>query len=376
MKGAKLLLIVLCAFATLVRAMDEEADHGIPHEVMVGRVVLLVLIGPATLFMSYLPWIIARRYQGQVIDVLAIGSALSAGVILGAAFSHISPDATEAFAEYFEMTDPEYSHADYPFSALVAIGVFFILIVIDKLVVDPLLHRKQHHHHQHDSSKNEQENDTHVELQVKSPMLDKPKDADPKYGSPALSSSDEIAHTMEDNHHHHGAQNHVALALEHFADGNNHDMHLKRLGTAYIFLLALSVHSIFDGLAVGSENSSDGFFGLMIAVVIHKLLDGFALGVPIYYARFSTVQTFLALSFCAAMTPVGIGIGWAATAATNASGGVLTRAIFLSMSLGSFIYIGLIELLPAGLESSKHMLLKISLAALGWALMAMLAFWV
>jgi zinc transporter ZupT len=312
-------------------------------------------------------------------DILAIGSALSAGVILGAAFSHIAPDASGSFTEYFELANPEYAHADYPFSALTAIGVFFILICIDKLIVDPMLHHK-HHHHKHEKSVADEAQQ--IELQAQSsPILQQPEseqevreESPAKGASPPLSESENILEKR--GHHHHGAQNHVALALEHFADGNDHDMHLKKLGTAYIFLIALSVHSIFDGLAVGSETDPNGFFGLMIAVVIHKLLDGFALGVPIFYARFSKLQTFLALAFCASMTPLGIGIGWIATAFVNGPSGVLTRAIFLSMSLGSFVYIGLIELLPAGLESPRYMPYKISLAIGGWGLMALLALWV
>eukprot|EP00475_Leptophrys_vorax_P000723 TRINITY_DN10401_c0_g1_i1.p1 TRINITY_DN10401_c0_g1~~TRINITY_DN10401_c0_g1_i1.p1 ORF type:complete len:392 (+),score=96.23 TRINITY_DN10401_c0_g1_i1:128-1303(+) len=369
--------------ATAQGTSSDANVNAVPNEVIVGRIVLMVLIGPATLFMSYIPWILERKYQGQVIDILAVGSALSAGVILGAAFSHIGPDASNSFTQYFELTNPDYAHADYSFSGLTAIGIFFTLIIIDKLVVDPLLHHKhqhhQHHHHQDKSDKNS-ENERQIELQVKAVPVENEgdeRDSSPKGdGSPPMSEPEHVLLKKEEEHHHHGAQNHVALALEHFADGNNHDMHIKRLGTAYIFLVALSVHSIFDGLAVGAENSSQGFFGLMIAVVIHKLLDGFALGVPIYYARFSKLQTFLALSFCAAMTPMGIGIGWIATAFVNGASGVLTRGIFLSMSLGSFIYIGLIELLPAGLESSKYMIWKIALAVLGWGVMALLALWI
>jgi zinc transporter ZupT len=357
--------------------MNDSGD--VPSEVLIGRIVLIIIIGPATLFMSYLPWLIEGKFKSQFMDILAIGSALSAGVILGAGFSHIAPDAADVFMDYFAAANPDFPNADYPFSSLIGIGVFFMLIILDKMVVDPLLHMK---HHKHEKLINEKASDVALDNYVAA------KDnADNVEGVPkkevARPTGSVHQHALETESHDHdhngGGQNHVTLALERFANGEGSEaenLHLKRLGTAYIFLAALSVHSVFDGLAVGSETETQGFVGLMIAVSIHKLLDGFALGVPIFYAKFSKLQTLFALSFCASMTPLGIGIGWVTTGVQNGAPGMLTRAIFLSMSLGSFIYIGLIELLPAALASPKFMGYKIGLAIFGWGLMALLAVWV
>jgi zinc transporter ZupT len=383
------LLILLIAGIAHAQDTTEETvaaeSEPLPTEILVGRIVLITLIGPATLFMSYVPWMLHGKVRSQFMEILAIGSALSAGVILGAAFSHIAPEASEAFVEYFEIANPEYEHVEYPFWALTAIGIFFVLVVLDKLIVDPLL-RIQHKH-----AHNKAESSPVAAAQGKKPSDenavavqdtgDKAEDAEGNKKEEVNQVESEHRHALEiesdEHHHHHHGQNHVALALEHFADGSAaEDLRLKRLGTAYIFLTALSVHSVFDGLAVGSETDTDGFLGLLIAVIIHKLLDGFALGVPIFYAKFSKLQTFLALAFCACMTPLGIGIGWVTTESQSGASALLTRAIFLSMSLGSFIYIALIELLPAGLASPKFMVQKIVVAVFGWGLMALLALWV
>eukprot|EP00475_Leptophrys_vorax_P013233 TRINITY_DN1958_c0_g1_i1.p1 TRINITY_DN1958_c0_g1~~TRINITY_DN1958_c0_g1_i1.p1 ORF type:complete len:369 (-),score=101.40 TRINITY_DN1958_c0_g1_i1:59-1165(-) len=358
-------LIMMVESSSAQGQTTTNPPESLPSEVLIGRIVLLSLIGPITLFMSYLPWLIEKKFRNTFMDVLAVGSALSAGVILGAAFSHISPDASGAFAEYFDMTNPDFKYADYPFSGLVAIGIFFSLICLDKLLIDPMLSLKH--------SKTKSAAIEHVEaIDIKQ---DKSLDLQQQQKGMEIE-SDEVDGQHNHHDHHHGAQNHVALALENFGDQTTVDMHLKRLGTAYIFLAAMSVHSIFDGLAVGSENSSNGFLGLMVAIVIHKMLDGFALGVPIFYAKFTKLQTFLALTFCAMMTPLGIVIGWVTTAAVNGAPGILARAIFLSMSLGSFIYIGLIELLPAGLQSPRFMKWKLGLAIIGWGAMALIAVWV
>jgi zinc transporter 1/2/3 len=142
------------------------------------------------------------------------------------------------------------------------------------------------------------------------------------------------------------------------------------------FFLALSVHSVFDGLSIGSEGTVKGFYSLLFAVVGHKLLDGFALGVPLYFAKLPKGHTIFALVFCALMTPIGIVIGKAATTELEGRQAQLSRGIFLSLSAGSFVFISIVELLPAGLMDGKYLLWKMLVTSIGWGIMAMLAIWV
>jgi zinc transporter 1/2/3 len=143
-----------------------------------------------------------------------------------------------------------------------------------------------------------------------------------------------------------------------------------------VFFFALAIHSIFDGLSIGSETSVGGFYALLFAVGGHKILDGFALGVPMYFAKFGRAHTVFSLVFCAAMTPLGILIGKAATDGVGEQQATLARAIIISMSAGSFIFISVVELLPAGLMDGKHLVSKMLVTAIGWGVMAMLAIWV
>jgi zinc transporter 1/2/3 len=49
--------------------------------------------------------------------------------------------------------------------------------------------------------------------------------------------------------------------------------------SAYLLLFALSVHSIFEGIAIGVQNDVDSSIRLMIAIIIHKLVAAVALGI-------------------------------------------------------------------------------------------------
>jgi zinc transporter 1/2/3 len=75
-------------------------------------------------------------------------------------------------------------------------------------------------------------------------------------------------------------------------------------------------------------------------------------------------------------TPLGIGIGYVIDAAHDNKSGLLARAIILSISLGSFIFISLIELLPAALHNVKHLHIKMAAVFVGWGVMALLALWI
>ena len=163
----------------------------------------------------------------------------------------------------------------------------------------------------------------------------------------------------------------------------------EKVRRAWVFFLALSVHSLLDGLSLGSETSVAGFYSLLIAVVAHKAFDGIALGVPVYQARLPGRTSAALLAACAAATPLGIGLGWALTAGAGEGGegggsdaegalpppsaGELTQAVIISLSSGSFLYISLVELLPAALADGRSTRARMAAFVVGYVAMGALA---
>jgi zinc transporter ZupT len=145
---------------------------------------------------------------------------------------------------------------------------------------------------------------------------------------------------------------------------------------AGVFFFALSIHSIMDGLSLGSEQTLEGFYAVLIAVLAHKAFDGIALGVPVYLAQMGPLATWGSLLTCAFMTPLGIGIGWAAVEGAQGAEAKLASAIIVSISAGSFLYISMMELLPASLHDGRLLPLKFLAFLLGFLGMAILAAYV
>lgn len=82
--------------------------------------------------------------------------------------------------------------------------------------------------------------------------------------------------------------------------------------TPFILMIALSVHSVFEGLAVGLAQDFQTCLNMVIAIVVHKEAAGLSLGI-------SLVKTFpdnfrlcrQMVCIFAIATPLGVGIGMA-----------------------------------------------------------------
>eukprot|EP01116_Phalansterium_solitarium_P001852 TRINITY_DN11676_c0_g1_i1.p1 TRINITY_DN11676_c0_g1~~TRINITY_DN11676_c0_g1_i1.p1 ORF type:complete len:388 (+),score=53.17 TRINITY_DN11676_c0_g1_i1:170-1165(+) len=326
------------------------------------------------------------------------------GIILGGALSHLFPNAVDAWETYFAQSNPDFSAASYPFASLLSGFVLLTLIVIDKSLVSQGMegdaghnhmvinvpHDTKHDHghghshghkkkgHKHGHSHGHAHSHTTRPQTSDSGVVRRPSagsdvvvpiegDSESTEASrllrqqekPALPSDQELLKAQ-------AAEDAAAEASERRAN----------MMQAWIFFVALSIHSVFDGLGVGAETNFSGFYALMVAVLSHKCLDGFALGVPVFFAELPTWQTLFALIFCAAMTPLGVGIGIAATESAHGTSTLLSKAIILSMSAGSFMFISLIELIPSGLEKYGLVWAKLTAVVAGWAIMALIALWV
>ena len=61
-------------------------------------------------------------------------------------------------------------------------------------------------------------------------------------------------------------------------EGHSHDDPLGHMPSAVAVLVALTVHSLLEGLAIGVQSSVDSTFVIAAAVLLHKGFAAFALG--------------------------------------------------------------------------------------------------
>lgn len=111
--------------------------------------------------------------------------------------------------------------------------------------------------------------------------------------------------------------------------------------TPFILMIALSVHAMFEGLALGLCTEFKDTFNIVIAIVIHKGAASSSLGISLvktFPDDFTTVRWLIFIFSCA--SPLGVIFGMALAGSDE-----MIEITFTSLAAGSFIYIACSEVI-------------------------------
>ncbi|KAF7683028.1 Zinc transporter ZIP1 [Astathelohania contejeani] len=131
---------------------------------------------------------------------------------------------------------------------------------------------------------------------------------------------------------------------------------------AFIFILAISIHSLFEGLAFHKDSSKT----YEVSILFHKALESFALGFTIFTTDFSFSMGLALAGFYSILTPLGMFIG-------NVNWGI--SKIFDGLALGSMVFIVFVEMLPPSFHSKDgNSVVKILTLGLGYLITAVVIY--
>ncbi|RUS76629.1 hypothetical protein EGW08_015605 [Elysia chlorotica] len=140
---------------------------------------------------------------------------------------------------------------------------------------------------------------------------------------------------------------------------------------ALLLLIALSFHTIFDGLAVGLTSGTSSVWQMFGAICIHKSLVALCLGTELFllYVK-KPLRAFLIVFFFAIIAPLGVGLGMILTSSNVDDGArTLTDGLLQGVATGTFLYVTFFEILREELID-KGGLLRLLLVAIGFGGMA------
>ena len=138
----------------------------------------------------------------------------------------------------------------------------------------------------------------------------------------------------------------------------------------FVLMIALSVHSIFEGLALGISTEESEVINMAIAIFAHKAAASLSLGISCVKAfpeDFTTVRWLLFIFAIA--TPLGVGIGM-----ILANLGSIYDIIFSSLAAGTFVYIGCSEIIIEEFSIPRDKWLKLLFFIIGATFISMLWF--
>ncbi|XP_078064209.1 zinc transporter ZIP1 [Mustelus asterias] len=139
----------------------------------------------------------------------------------------------------------------------------------------------------------------------------------------------------------------------------------------FVLVFALSLHSVFEGLAVGLQEASSKVVEICIALSVHKCIIAFSLTLKLVQSRLRWTAVIGCVVVFALMSPLGVGLG---IALTEDSSHQLVRCVLEGVAAGTFIYVTFMEILPHELNSSHQRLCKVIMLILGFALVTMVLF--
>ncbi|KAL4715995.1 hypothetical protein ACJJTC_013295 [Scirpophaga incertulas] len=110
-----------------------------------------------------------------------------------------------------------------------------------------------------------------------------------------------------------------------------------------LIVLALSIHELFEGLAVGLEASVANVWYMFVAVSAHKYLIAFCIGVELLAAgtkRWLSVVYVFTFSF---MSAFGIGVGILLVGGAGAADAGLASVVLQGLACGTLVYVVFFE---------------------------------
>ncbi|XP_066989373.1 zinc transporter ZIP3-like isoform X1 [Macrobrachium rosenbergii] len=138
-----------------------------------------------------------------------------------------------------------------------------------------------------------------------------------------------------------------------------------------IIVLALSIHSVFEGLAVGLQERMNDVWYLFGAIAAHKFVIAFCLGVKLLTSMSMGLMVIYMVVF-ALVTPLGIAIGIiiTETASTDPGAHSVLVTILQGLAGGTILYVTFFEILERERARDGGRLLKVFCVCLGFIAMA------
>jgi len=356
-------------------------------EEWIAKVICLVILLFLTMTFGLLPRLISTA--GNEVW-LSIANCVAGGVLLGTTLLHLVPETMEDVESGLKGLNYD---TDYPIATLV-IGAGFLLIVFIEMLahhVQDRMSKSESVEELRDSYMNNEEINIFDSMErvrrfsrvairtsqesigqdrtrynswrnknnegEREKLLDKTVQVKASTGGASYAAGTSSGHA-------HGA-----------GHGHSHDhappTEIKSFGSI-ILLFALSVHSILEGMVVGSERRWEKVFILTGALSLHKTLLALALGVKIVEEGQSVGMHLRSVIFFALSSPIGVAIGVGiGFLKEDPHTKALIEGLIQSVATGTFLYIAFCEIITPELNKPDlSPLLKVLFLAAGFAVMA------
>ncbi|XP_017004506.2 zinc transporter ZIP1 [Drosophila takahashii] len=343
---------------------DEEDEDG--SGVLVAKVTAMVVLFCASAICGSIPFLLNRCYrwtenQTNARSAIVVKCLLyfGGGVLLATTFLHLLPEVQEVVEELQECGIV--GELTFPLAELLMCCGFFLMYFIEEA-----MHTYVHHHQKDEAGaaferghsirnshllKPTSEGNTTTtapsappppsELGTLSVQNLLQSDLEQQKFQAAKPQSQANGHGHGHSHGHGHGHSHLPVIAD---DASAGDMLASSLRGLFI-VSALSLHELFEGMAIGLESSASSVWFMFGAVSAHKLVLAFCVGVELIVARTRMTLAVLYVLTFAVVSPLGIGIGILINHGQETTGPSLISAILQGFACGTLIYVVFFEIL-------------------------------
>uniref|UniRef100_A0AC34GN76 Uncharacterized protein n=1 Tax=Panagrolaimus sp. ES5 TaxID=591445 RepID=A0AC34GN76_9BILA len=290
--------------------------------------------------------------------IMTILSCFGGGVFIGTCFLDIFPHVKENFEKFKHVSD---WHTSFPVPEFMACIGFFLVYFLEEISLK-IFSTSDHPGHSHGGGGNNL-NTNNVEENSR-PRAISDTDATTTFvnGNPRMS----IDSNSPDKYI--AAKTHEIVIDEsvRYVVGESKDGGVLKSIT---FAIAMSLHSLLEGFALGVQDNSTGILTLFFSLIIHKGIEAFSVGLQI--TRVNSNKTCLVISTIlvyALMTPVGSMLGVALyNIDMNPVVKEGTVVVLEGLAGGTFIYVTFFEILATERANDHSNLIQLLAIFTGFA---------
>ncbi|XP_026179132.1 zinc transporter ZIP3 [Mastacembelus armatus] len=284
----------------------------------------------------------AYRYR----RALSLCNSFGGGVFLATCFNALLPAVRDKVSDVFQQLQIS---SDYPLAETMMMLGFFLTVFVEQAV---LTFRKEKPSFIDLETFNAGGSEAGSDSEYDTPFISSAR------GSPGSGGGSGGGHRSHG--HQHGHFNPAELA-------GAGPLRLASL------VLALSAHSVFEGLALGLQEDGAKLGSLFLGVAVHETLAAIALGVSVAKASLGMKDAAKLGITVSLMIPLGIVVGMGIESAQTLAGGIVS-VVLQGLAAGTFLFVTFFEILSQELDEKQDRLLKVLFIILGYAVLAALIF--
>jgi len=302
-------------------------------------------------------------------NLISFSSCFGGGVFIAACLLDLLPDVEEKMGQVLAELKNKYNveyFADFPISQFLMVVGFLLILTIEQGVL-----------HFQELWKMDEERQPLLNTDIQASAESYNTSQSHQHNPPSSHNHD---HHQISSHNDHGvASAGVGSHASHAHDGGyhshiDHDITKHSSLRSFMLLLALSFHSVFEGIAIGLQDTSGQLVTIFTAVMFHKAVMAFSLGLNIAQSDLSTQTIFMSNIMFSIASPIGVGLGIAVADLPSSLPQDLCSGILQGIAGGTFLYITFFEVLPHELNLPQNRLWKVLFIILGFSCICALLF--